>query len=97
MLAYTSHFFCLVYFSPVGLFSVSYICPLFSFLCFFCNKCEIWWLYQSSTVNRLHTTSIIKLLLKNHTVKVVDRNYRYFITVITETPHWKICHLDKSI
>ena len=51
MLAYISQFFSLVYFSPVGLFIVSYISFCFVFVVFFCNKFEIWWLYQSSTVS----------------------------------------------
>ena len=59
MLAYISQFFNLVYFSPEGLFIVSYICSLFCFRCFFCNKFEIWRLYQSSAVNtiKLHNST----------------------------------------
>ena len=59
MLAYILQFFSSVYFSPVGLFIVSYVCSLFCFRCFFCNKFEIWWLYQSSTV---HVEDIVDAL-----------------------------------
>ena len=50
----TNHIFhiCLVWFiiSLVGLYFVSYNGASVLFLLFFCNKFEIWWLYQSSTV-----------------------------------------------
>ena len=50
MLAYISSLFSLVYFSSVYLYFDSYNRPFVLFLLFFYNKCEIWWLYQSSTV-----------------------------------------------
>ena len=40
---------------------VSYNCPFVLFSLFFCNKFEIWWLYQTSTVNSDNTNLYIRI------------------------------------
>ena len=39
-------------FSRIGLYFASYNSPSVLFLVLFCNKFEVWWLYQSSTVKQ---------------------------------------------
>ena len=62
MLAYITQLFSLVYFFRVGLYIVSYIFPLFCFCCYFCNKFETWWLYQSSTIKLARTATMSAVL-----------------------------------